>query len=122
MQFFSTGLFQSNSNNLFSVHSIFHISKETCTLVYEGGAPLGQYSVLIMVEDFPSSDREAEPFSTVPVHLLITGQCFISTFTSTHLLFEAVNINSQLYIYTTEKPAMGETTSNIRTLCQSYIS
>lgn len=49
-------------------------------LVYEGGAALGQYSVLIMVEDFPSSDREAEPLSTVSVHLLITGQRFISTF------------------------------------------
>ncbi|XP_043089555.1 uncharacterized protein LOC122335814 [Puntigrus tetrazona] len=51
---------------------LLQLNEETCMLLYEGGAPLGQYSVLLMVEDFPQSDREAEPFSTVPVHLLIT--------------------------------------------------
>ncbi|XP_048025123.1 uncharacterized protein LOC125254523 [Megalobrama amblycephala] len=53
------------------------LNEETCTLLYEGGAYLGQYSIQIMVEDFPSSVKnqihnEAKPFSTVSVHLLIT--------------------------------------------------
>ncbi|ROL51218.1 Transaldolase [Anabarilius grahami] len=53
------------------------LNEEKCTLLYEGGASLGQYSIQIMVEDFPSSVKnqihnEAKPFSTVSVHLLIT--------------------------------------------------
>ncbi|XP_067276275.1 uncharacterized protein [Pseudorasbora parva] len=53
------------------------LNEETCTLLYEGGAYLGQYPIQIMVEDLPSSVKnqihiEAEPFSTVSVHLLIT--------------------------------------------------
>ncbi|XDV29836.1 hypothetical protein PO909_032870 [Leuciscus waleckii] len=60
------------------------LNEETCTLLYEGGGYLGQYSVQIVVEDFPSSVKnqihnEAKPFSTVSVHLLITveggGDC-----------------------------------------------
>lgn len=49
-----------------------------CTLLYEGGGHSGQYSIQIMVEDFPSSVKnqihnETKPLSTVSVHLLITG-------------------------------------------------
>ncbi|XP_051952834.1 uncharacterized protein LOC127622786 [Xyrauchen texanus] len=46
------------------------LDKETCTLLYEGGAAVGQYIVEIMVEDFPQ--MELKPFSTVPLQLLIT--------------------------------------------------
>ncbi|XP_051580458.1 uncharacterized protein LOC127456154 isoform X2 [Myxocyprinus asiaticus] len=45
------------------------LNKETCTLLYEGGAAVGQYTVEIMVEDFPQ--MELTPFSTVPLQLLI---------------------------------------------------
>ncbi|XP_058607814.1 uncharacterized protein LOC131524606 [Onychostoma macrolepis] len=83
------------------------LNEETCTLLYEGGAHLGQYSVLIMAEDFPSSDSEAESFSTVPVHLLITvesgaGCSVVPQFTGVspaggaviHVLpFEEVHVN-----------------------------
>ncbi|XP_059363036.1 uncharacterized protein LOC132101839 [Carassius carassius] len=83
------------------------LNEETCTLLYEGRARLGQYSVLIMVEDFPSSDSKAEPLSTVPVHLLITvesgaGCSVVPEFTGVspaggtviHVLpFEEVHVN-----------------------------
>ncbi|XP_051513290.1 uncharacterized protein LOC127417353 isoform X2 [Myxocyprinus asiaticus] len=46
------------------------LNEETCTLLYEGGAAVGQYTVEIMVEDFPQ--MELKPFSTVPLQLLIT--------------------------------------------------
>ncbi|XP_052007924.1 uncharacterized protein LOC127661332 [Xyrauchen texanus] len=45
------------------------LNKETCTLVYEGGAAVGQYTVEILVEDFPQ--MEQMPFSTVPLQLSI---------------------------------------------------
>lgn len=53
------------------------LKEEMCTLLYEGGGHSGQYSIQIMVEDFPSSVKnqihnETKPLSTVSVHLLIT--------------------------------------------------
>ncbi|XP_050991679.1 uncharacterized protein LOC127181169 isoform X2 [Labeo rohita] len=88
------------------------LNEETCTLLYEGGANLGQYSVEIMVEDFPLSVKnqiqsEAKPFSTVSVHLLITvengaGCSVVPEFTGVspvggaviHVLpFEEVHVN-----------------------------
>lgn len=54
------------------------VSKETCTLLYGGGADVGQYTVEVMVEDFPSSVtlNKATPFSTVSLQLSITGLYF----------------------------------------------
>ncbi|KAA0714583.1 hypothetical protein E1301_Tti018611 [Triplophysa tibetana] len=49
-------------------------TKETCTLLYGGGAAAGQYTVEVMVEDFPSSVilSEPTPFSTISLQLSIT--------------------------------------------------
>ncbi|XP_016146956.1 uncharacterized protein [Sinocyclocheilus grahami] len=86
------------------------LNEETCTLLYEGGAHFGQYSVQIMVEDFPPSLKNqirSEAFSTVSVHLLITvesgaGCSVVPEFTGVspaggaviHVLpFEEVHVN-----------------------------
>ncbi|KAI7802844.1 hypothetical protein IRJ41_020320, partial [Triplophysa rosa] len=54
--------------------AFLQLNKETCTLLYGGGAAAGQYTVEVMVEDFPSSAilRKATPFSTVSLQLSIT--------------------------------------------------
>ncbi|KAJ7994695.1 hypothetical protein DPEC_G00252160 [Dallia pectoralis] len=50
--------------------------EDTCTLVYNGESSAGQYSVKLMVEDFPRYSpgpiNGTNPFSSVPMHLSLT--------------------------------------------------
>ncbi|XP_065126049.2 uncharacterized protein [Paramisgurnus dabryanus] len=96
-------------NNL---DEFLQLNEETCTLLYEGGASPGLYTVKIIVEDFPSSaNNKSNSFSTVSLQLTITVQndagCpALPEFTSVnpaagqlvHLLpFEDVHVNITVY-------------------------
>lgn len=53
-------------------------SQESCTLRYKAGASVGQYYVILMVEDFPTPTpyvlMEEKALSSNPVYLSITGE------------------------------------------------
>lgn len=78
--------------------------KETCTLLYGGLAAAGQYTVEVMVEDFPSSVilSEATPFSTVSLQLSITGLSFLTRFTNAPMnyVFIACQIFTNIHCVT----------------------
>ncbi|XP_073709387.1 uncharacterized protein [Misgurnus anguillicaudatus] len=96
-------------NNL---DAFLQLNEETCTLLYEGGASPGLYTVKIIVEDFPSSaNNKSNSFSTVSLQLTITVQndegCpAVPEFTSVNpaasqlvnlLPFEDVHVNITVY-------------------------
>ncbi|CAB1338999.1 unnamed protein product [Coregonus sp. 'balchen'] len=55
-------------------HNFLKMEEESCTLLYNGKSSAGQYSVQLMVEDFPSQTQTAKPkaLSSIPLHLSLT--------------------------------------------------
>ncbi|XP_077419173.1 uncharacterized protein LOC144050095 [Vanacampus margaritifer] len=58
-------------------HSFIELDKDTCALTFTGNAPIGQYSIYLMAEDYiptpkVSQASESQPLGSVPVHLSLT--------------------------------------------------
>ncbi|KAM4602593.1 uncharacterized protein ACJ7VT_019220 isoform 2-T2 [Polymixia lowei] len=53
-----------------SQHSFIELNEEKCMLAFTGEASVGQYSIVLMVEDI--SHVEGKPLSSIPVHLSLT--------------------------------------------------
>ncbi|XP_061617390.1 uncharacterized protein LOC133471658 [Phyllopteryx taeniolatus] len=58
-------------------HSFIELHKDACMLAFTGNAPVGQYSIYLMAEDYIPTPkvgqvRESQPISSVPVQLSLS--------------------------------------------------
>ncbi|XP_061132975.1 transaldolase isoform X1 [Syngnathus typhle] len=71
-------------------HAFIELNEDACALTFAENAPVGQYSIYMMAEDFiptpkVSQTSERHPLSSVPVHLSLTVEPSSSSCTHDHV-------------------------------------